>query len=134
MIVSGMRLNLKVVNDELARLGHKTELARGSGYFFFRGSEADDWIDRMVAVGTINSLTLKQWIEEYHRLQALNERIMKTVKAGDATGGNEQAETLLTCVPVGRKLAEEQADTGVVRDSDGRSSFQRGCTGGLYLR
>ena len=90
MIVSGMRLNLKVVNDELARLGHKTELAKGSGYFFFRGSEADNWIDRTVAVGTISSLRLKQWIEEYHRLQALNERIMKTVKAGDATAGTSR--------------------------------------------
>jgi hypothetical protein len=87
MIVSGMRLDLKVVNDELARLGQKTELVKGSGYFFFRGGEADDWIDRTVAVRTINSLTLKQWIEEYHRLQALNEQIMKTVKAGDTTAG-----------------------------------------------
>lgn len=75
-----MQLNLKVVNGELARLGHKAELAKGSGYFFFRGPEADDWIDRSVAVRTINSLTLKQWIEEYRRLEELNRQILKTAK------------------------------------------------------
>ena len=81
IIVGGMRLHLKSVNDELARRGHKAELAKGAGYFFFRGGEADDWIDRTVAVRTINSLTLKQWVEEYHRLKALNQQIMKTAKA-----------------------------------------------------
>jgi hypothetical protein len=31
MIVSGIRLNLNVANDELARLGQKAELVIGSG-------------------------------------------------------------------------------------------------------
>jgi hypothetical protein len=81
-----MRLHLKSVNDELARRGHKEELVKGAGYFFFRGGEADDWIDQGVAVRTINSLTLKQWVEEYRRLKALNQQMMKTLKAG--TGAN----------------------------------------------
>jgi hypothetical protein len=85
-----MQLNLKVVNDELARLGLKAELAKGAGYFFFRGREADDWIDRTVGVRTINSLTLKQWVEEYHRLKALNEQIMKTVTPGAAAPKGRQ--------------------------------------------
>ena len=55
-----MRLHLKVVNDELARLGEKAELAKGSGYFYFLSGETDNWIDRTVPVRTINSLTLKQ--------------------------------------------------------------------------
>jgi hypothetical protein len=75
-----MRLHVKVVNDELARLGHSARLAKGSGYFYFESGEAEDWIDRTVGVRTINSLTLKQWIEEYRRLKALNQQIMNTAK------------------------------------------------------
>jgi hypothetical protein len=80
-----MRLNLKVVNAELARLGIKAEFAKGAGYFSFLG-EPDDWLDRTVAVRTIKSLTMKQWIEEYHRLKALNEQIMKTGRAAEKGG------------------------------------------------
>ena len=75
-----MRLHVKVINDELARLGHSERLAKGSGYFYFAGGEADDWIDRTVGVRTINSLTLKQWIEEHRRLKALNAQILDTAK------------------------------------------------------
>lgn len=77
-----MHLHLKVINDELARLGYKAELAKGSGYFFFRGGETQNWIDRSVAVRTINSLTLKEWIAEFRRLKALNQQILKTVGTG----------------------------------------------------
>jgi hypothetical protein len=75
-----MHLHVKSVNDELARLGHKAELVKGAGYFFFRGGETDDWFDRSVAVRAINRLTLKQWVEEFRRLKALNEQMIKTVK------------------------------------------------------
>jgi hypothetical protein len=34
-------------------------------------------------VRTINSLTLKEWIEEFRRLRALNQQIMKTTGKGD---------------------------------------------------
>jgi len=72
-----MRVTLNSVNEELARLSHKVELVRGGGYFFFRGGEADDWIDRAVQVPTISSLTLEQWIGEYNRLKAVNEQFTK---------------------------------------------------------
>jgi len=72
-----MRVTLKSVNEELARLGHNVELVKGGGYFFFRGGEADDWIDRAVQVPTISSLTLEQWIGEYNRLKAVNEQFTK---------------------------------------------------------
>ncbi len=77
-----MRLHLKIVNDELARLGYRAELAKGSGYFYFRTGEAENWLDRSVPARTINSLTLKQWIEEFRRLKALNEQILGTAKKG----------------------------------------------------
>jgi hypothetical protein len=78
-----MHLHLKVINDQLARLGYTAELAKGSGYFFFRGGETENWIDRSVPVRTISSLTLKQWIEEFRRLQALNHQILKTARPED---------------------------------------------------
>jgi hypothetical protein len=72
-----MRVTLKTVNKNLADLGAKAELAKGAGYFFFRGGEADDWIDRTVAVPTIGSLALEHWLNEYKRLKALNDDMVK---------------------------------------------------------
>jgi hypothetical protein len=54
IIVGNMRVTLKAVNEKLADLGTKAELAKGAGYFLFRGGEADDWIDRTIAVPTEN--------------------------------------------------------------------------------
>jgi hypothetical protein len=79
-------LTLKAINDELARRGYSARLEKASGYFYFLGGEAEDWLDRTVGLRTINSLTLKQWIEEFRRLKALNERILRTAKAGRKTG------------------------------------------------
>jgi hypothetical protein len=73
-----MRLSLKIVNDELARLGHTARLAKGSGYFYFQFGEAAGWLDRTVRVRKINDLTLKKWIIEFLRLKELNEQIMRT--------------------------------------------------------
>ena len=74
------RLDLKVINSELARLGYKERLAKAGNYFLFTGGAADDWLDRTVGVRTISSLTLKEWIAEYRRLKALNEQMIGTVK------------------------------------------------------
>jgi len=76
------RLTLKTVNDELARLGRAERLAKGSNYFLFESGEADNWLDRTVGVRTISSLTLKQWIEEFRRLKAVNEQILGTLQKG----------------------------------------------------
>ena len=81
------RLTLKTVNDELERLGYAERLEKGSGYFLFASGEAEDWIDRTVAVRQISGLTLKQWVEEYRRLKALNEQMMGTLKKGGKRGG-----------------------------------------------
>jgi hypothetical protein len=75
-----MRVTLKTVNEKLAELGMKAELAKGAGYFLFRGGEADDWIDRTVAVPTISSLTLEEWLNEYKRLKTLNGDMLKAAK------------------------------------------------------
>ena len=77
-----MRLALKTVNEELARRGHTAVLAKGDGYFYFTMGDTADWLDRTVRVRTINSLTLKQWVEEFRRLRDLNARILRTAKGG----------------------------------------------------
>jgi len=73
-------LHLKTINDELARLGRKERLAKAKNYFYFTEGEAEDWLDKTVGVRTINMKTLKEWIAEFHRLKALNEQILGTVK------------------------------------------------------
>jgi hypothetical protein len=69
-----------VVNAELARLGHKAQLAKGDGYFYFRGGEAADWIDTVAKGRRLNDLTLKEWVAEFGRLQELNRQLMRSVK------------------------------------------------------
>jgi hypothetical protein len=77
-----MRLHLRIINDELARRGYAARLGKGDGYFYFHLGEAADWLDCTVGVRTINSLTLKEWMEEFRRLKHLNEQIMRTVRPG----------------------------------------------------
>lgn len=80
-----MQLHLKTVNEELARRGHTAKLAKASGYFYFEGGDAADWLDRTVGVRTINSLSLKEWAEEFERLKKLNAQMLGTLK-GTGTG------------------------------------------------
>ena len=54
-----MRVTLKAVNAELAKRGHCAMLMSGDGYFYFRGGEATDWLDRTVTVPTLSSLTME---------------------------------------------------------------------------
>jgi len=89
-----MRVTLKTVNEKLADLGTNAELAKGAGYFLFRGGEADDWIDRTVAVPTIGSLTLEQWVNEYKRLKTLNDDMMKkAAKQGSPSAAKMQKQS-----------------------------------------
>jgi len=82
-----MRLDLKTVNQELKRLGLTAALAKGDGYFYFQDGEAEEWLDRTVGVRTINSKTLKEWVEEYRRLQELNRQILGTTRKQGKRGG-----------------------------------------------
>jgi hypothetical protein len=70
------RVTLKAINDELLRRGHDARLERASGYFYFFGGEATDWLDRTVPGTTVNALTLEQWIDEFERLKKVNREIM----------------------------------------------------------
>jgi hypothetical protein len=81
-----MRLDTRIVNAELARRGHRAELVKGKGYHYFTGPETEEWLDRTVKARTINTFTLKQWIEEFVRLKDLNVQILKTATRGRAGG------------------------------------------------
>ncbi|MFN7993573.1 MAG: hypothetical protein U0Q18_08230 [Bryobacteraceae bacterium] len=70
------RVTLKAVNDELSRLGYSARLARAGNYFYFQFGEAADWLDRTVTVPTVSSLTIEQWLQEFERLEKLNQRIL----------------------------------------------------------
>ena len=70
-----MPLSLKKINSELAQRGVRVEKA--SGYFYFMGGEAANWLDRTVRVPKVSSLTLPQWIEEFERLRKLNAEIVR---------------------------------------------------------
>ena len=72
------RLTLKAINDELNRRGHNTRLEKASGYFYFFGGEAADWIDRTVPGTTVNCRTLEEWIAEFKRLKKVNADIMSS--------------------------------------------------------
>ena len=72
-----MPVTLKSVNAELAKRGYKVQLQKASGYFYFFGGEAADWLDQTVRVPTINSLTLEEWLANFERLRNLNAEIMK---------------------------------------------------------
>lgn len=78
------RVTLKAVNEELARQGYTARLAKGGNYFYFQFGEAADWLDRTVPVPTVGSRTLSEWIEEFHRLQKLNEQIAGEAPAKEA--------------------------------------------------
>jgi len=84
----------KTINQELGKRGHRILLGRGGGYYYFRGGETTDWLDRTVRVPTLRSLTLAQWLEEFERLKKLNQEITR-VKKGRArkkpSPGNRRA-------------------------------------------
>ena len=75
------RVTLKAINDELAKRGHHARVEKASGYFYFFGGEATDWLDRTVRAPAVNALKVEQWIEEFKRLKKVNQKIMGTSKA-----------------------------------------------------
>jgi hypothetical protein len=70
-----MRLTLKVINDELRRLGYDVHIEKGDGYYYFWKGETNKWFDRTVNVPKVSSLTLEQWIVEFERLKKLNREL-----------------------------------------------------------
>src|SRR5713101_5885382 len=76
-IITLVRVSRKAINAELERHGFHTTLWQGGGYFYFRGGEAADWLDRTVRVPTLQSLTLEQWIDQFRILKQKNRDLLK---------------------------------------------------------
>jgi hypothetical protein len=77
-----MRVTLKTVNDQMANRGYSARLVKASGYFYFEGGEADDWLDKTVNMPTVNSIGLAEWMAEFDGLKTVNDEIMGGVKGG----------------------------------------------------
>jgi hypothetical protein len=73
------RITLKTITVELVRRGHKARLERSSGYFYFFGGEAADWLDRTVQVTGVNALTL----------EAMDGRVRAAKKGGPGDYGQD---------------------------------------------
>ncbi len=73
-----MRITLKAVNAELQRRGYNALLTNAAGYFYFRGGEAADWLDRTVRVPRIGDLSVEQWVQQFLQLRRRNQEIMRT--------------------------------------------------------
>ncbi len=71
-----MRITVEAINDELKRLGHDAEIAKGDGYFYFTSGQAAHWLDRTVRVPTLGSLSLDQWVQEFEKLKKLNKDLL----------------------------------------------------------
>jgi hypothetical protein len=89
-----VRLTVRAINSELTKRGHNARLEKASGYFYFKGGKATDWIDRTVPVSNVNALTLEQWIEEFRRLKKLNAQIMRTTSGVRRGHGSSHAEPI----------------------------------------
>ncbi len=87
--VIGVRISLKVINNELERRGYHAVLATGDGYFYFWGGEAADWLDRTVRVPTLHSLTLDQWVQEFQKQREQNRRLMQSIASRRSGSGRE---------------------------------------------
>jgi hypothetical protein len=75
-----MRVTLKALNAELAKRGQRAMLVSGDGYFYFRGGEAADWLDRTVRVPTLSSLTVEEWVQAFQDLKKKNAAIQRVAK------------------------------------------------------
>jgi len=63
-----MKGTVSQVNDRLRKMGKAERLARGRGYFYFRGGEAMSWHSSSVYTNNPDAFTVDGWLKEYERL------------------------------------------------------------------
>ncbi len=59
------------------RRGHMARLEKGRGYFYFHLGEAAAWLEGTVKVAPLSSFTLKLLLDEYQRLEKLNQELLR---------------------------------------------------------
>lgn len=75
------RVTLRVVNAALAARGINGVLVKADRYFFFRGAEANSWLDRTVQVARVSDLSVEDWVKAYQELKRKNAEIARVGKA-----------------------------------------------------
>lgn len=56
------------VNNRLRKMGKTERLARGRGYFYFRGGEAMNWNSSSVYTNNPDAFSVDEWLREYENL------------------------------------------------------------------
>jgi hypothetical protein len=69
------RITRKMVNDALRDRGRDESLREGGGYFYFGGGDAVNWLSSSVMVRRISDLTLEQWMKEFDKLLAQENKL-----------------------------------------------------------
>lgn len=62
------RITLKAINAALLAAGHREELVKGNGYFYFAGGSSSGWFSTCVYTNHLGDLTLSQWLIERKEL------------------------------------------------------------------
>lgn len=73
-----MRTTVNAVNAALAEHGISAVLVKGSGYFYFKGSDVESWLDRTVQVSRVGDLSIEGWIQAFQDLEGRNQEIDRT--------------------------------------------------------
>ena len=66
-------------------------MEKGDGYFYFYGGEVTDWLDRILKVPTLSSLTLEQWVEEFEKLRKSNRDVLKPARKEKRLASTQKA-------------------------------------------
>jgi hypothetical protein len=77
------KVTRKMVNDALRERGRDESLREGDGFFYFGGGEAVNWLSSSVNVKRISDLTLKQWLAEFDKLLANENKLRKMADSRD---------------------------------------------------
>lgn len=94
-----MRITINNINKELKRLGHKEEIVRGEGYFYFIGGGAHCWSEgSSVLTCQLTSFSVARWIEIFEDMKA------RAIDLGDVDEyGNEPKANDTKIIILGRR-------------------------------
>ena len=94
-------IQLRTVNNEIAKRGISAELVKGDGYFYFVGDAVEHADAASVYVNSLNELPLSRWMEELDDYVAASSKASS--QRGDSGSGVDSfPETMAACATVGK--------------------------------
>ena len=94
-------IQLRTVNNEIAKRGISAELVKGDGYFYFIGDAVEHADAASVYVNSLNELPLSRWMEELDDYVAASSKASS--QRGDSGSGVDSfPETMAACATVGK--------------------------------